>query len=130
MSWRISGGGQYAPVMCSFRFSPVPTPRKNRPGMRQEAVAAAWATIAGCMRMSGHVTPVPIRIRRVRVAIAPSTPQTKGELPWASSQGWKWSEISEKVKPRASASSAWATRSRGWVLFARQRVSDLDPSGS
>lgn len=40
--------GQRAPVTCSFRFSPVPTPRKNRPGMRPATVAAAWATVTGC----------------------------------------------------------------------------------
>ena len=40
----------------------MPTPRKNLPGIIAATVAAACATIAGWMRMSGHVTPVPTRI--------------------------------------------------------------------
>jgi hypothetical protein len=46
--------------------------------MRQAAVAAAWATSPGCMRVVGQVTPVPSRIRSVAPAIAPMTLQTKG----------------------------------------------------
>src|SRR5215510_2916860 len=40
-------------MMCSFRFSPVPTPRKKRPGIMAAAVAAACATMAGCTRIGG-----------------------------------------------------------------------------
>jgi len=39
--------GKTLPVMCSFKFSPVPRPGSNRPGIRVAAVAAACATIAG-----------------------------------------------------------------------------------
>ena len=59
ISRRTSTGGHLAPVTCSFRFSPVPTPRKKRPGIMAATVAAACATIAGWVRMIGHVTPVP-----------------------------------------------------------------------
>ncbi len=51
------------------------------------------ATIAGWIRVVGQVTPVPSTIRSVRCASAPSTLQTNGDWPWASIQGWKWSEM-------------------------------------
>ena len=41
-------------------------------------VAAAWAMIAGWIRIVGHVTPVPMTSRSVAVAIAPRTLQTNG----------------------------------------------------
>ena len=65
-------------------------------------VAAACATIAGCVRIGGHVTPVPSRIRSVACAIPPITLQTNGLCPCASTQGWKWSLISANVKPASS----------------------------
>ncbi len=113
ISRRTPGGGQPAPTTCSFRFSPVPTPRKKRPGIKRAAVAAAWATTAGCWRMIGHVTPVPIRIRDVACAMAPSTVQTCGLCPWAPIQGWKWSEMRAYAKPASSARRTWATSSSG-----------------
>jgi hypothetical protein len=45
--------------MCSLRFSPEPTPRKNLPGIIAAAVAEACAITAGWMRIVGQVTPVP-----------------------------------------------------------------------
>jgi len=71
-----------------LRFSPLPTPRKNRPGIIVATVAAACATIAGWMRISGHVTPVPTRIVEVACAMPPSVAQTKGLCPCASTHGW------------------------------------------
>jgi hypothetical protein len=44
---RLPAGGHRFPVMCSFRFSPEPTPRKNRPGIMAATVAAACAITAG-----------------------------------------------------------------------------------
>jgi len=44
---------QSSPRMCSLRFSPEPTPRKNRPGIMSATVAAAWAMIAGGSAPSG-----------------------------------------------------------------------------
>src|SRR5436305_348636 len=41
--------------MCSFRFSPVPTPRKKRPGIIAAEVAAACAMIAGWILIVGQV---------------------------------------------------------------------------
>ena len=61
ISSRSTGPGQRAPVTCSFSSSPVPTPRKKRPSIITCEVAAAWAMIAGWMRMVGQVTPVPSR---------------------------------------------------------------------
>ena len=77
-SSRSSGVGHLPPSTCSLRFSPVPTPRKNRPSIITALVAAAWATIAGWMRMIGAVTPVPSLRRSVACAIPPITLQTKG----------------------------------------------------
>src|SRR3954454_24092679 len=110
---RSSGAGQPTPVTCSFRFSPVPTPRKKRPGIIAAHVAVACATIAGWIRISGHVTPVPRRNRSVTCAMPPMTLQTNGLWPWLSCHGWKWSEIRPNVKPASSASRACCTRSFG-----------------
>jgi hypothetical protein len=99
--------------MCSFRFSPLPTPKKKRPSIITAAVALAWATIAGCVRIVGQVTPVPSRSRSVACAIAPITLHTKALWPCLSVHGWKWSEISAKPKPACSARTALRTRSSG-----------------
>ncbi len=76
-------------------------------------VAAAWATMAGCVRISGHVTPVPSRMRSVVAPMPPTTLQTNGLCPWASPQGWKWSETIANEKPASSARRAFAIRSAG-----------------
>jgi hypothetical protein len=73
--------------MCSLRFSPVPTPRKKRPGIRHPTVAAAWAMIAGWIRINGQVTPVPTSSVVVALAIPPSTDHTNGLWPCASIHG-------------------------------------------
>jgi hypothetical protein len=85
---RTDATGQGAPVTCSLRRSPVPSPRKNRPGSNEAAVAAACATTAGCIRWIGAVTPVPTSSSSVAMAMAPSTPHTKGLSPWAGTHGW------------------------------------------
>jgi hypothetical protein len=74
--------------MCSLRFSPDPRPRKNLPGIMAALVAAAWAMIAGWMRIVGHVTPVPSTSRSVACAMAPIIVHTKGLCPCESTQGW------------------------------------------
>jgi len=51
-------------------------------------VAAAWATIAGWIRIVGQVTPVPSRSRCVACAIPPITLQTNGLWPCLSIHGW------------------------------------------
>jgi len=43
----VSAGGQPSPTMCSFRFSPAPTPRWKRSPDIAAVVAAICATIAG-----------------------------------------------------------------------------------
>jgi len=88
MSWRTGAGGQWSPRMCSFRFSPLPRPRKNRPGIMAVAVAAAWAMIAGWMRNVGQVTPVPSRRLLVAWEMAPMTDHTNEAWPWWSTHGW------------------------------------------
>ncbi len=87
IAWRTSTRGHGSPRMCSLRFSPDPTPRKNRPGMRHSAVAAACAMIAGWMRTVGHVTAVPSRSVEVARAIPPMTAQTNGAWPCRSIHG-------------------------------------------
>ena len=91
----------------------MPTPRKKRPGIIAAAVAAACATIAGWMRISGHVTAVPSPIRSVTDAMPPIVLQTNPLWPCASTHGWKWSEIRRWSKPASSACFALATRSVG-----------------
>jgi hypothetical protein len=88
ISRRTGVDGHWSPKTCSLSASPLPTPKKNRPGMRQPAVAAAWATRPGCMRTVGQVTPVPSRIRSVAVAMPPTTAHTKGLWPCSRIQGW------------------------------------------
>jgi hypothetical protein len=88
ISRRISTVGQRSPSTCSFSASPVPTPKKNRPGIMAADVAAAWARIAGWIRMIGQVTPMPRRSRSVVAAMAPTTFQTKGLWPCALIHGW------------------------------------------
>ena len=80
--------------------------------MSAAAVAAAWATIAGCSRWIGAVTPVPTSSRSVACAMAPRTPHTKGLWPCSDTHGWKWSEIIAVVKPVASPSVASSTSRR------------------
>ena len=46
-------------MMCSLSASPEPRPSQCRPGYIAASVADAWATIAGCIRNEGHVTPGP-----------------------------------------------------------------------
>ena len=107
MTWRASASiscrtsidGHRCPSTCSFRASPVPTPRKKRPSKSRAVVAAAWATIAGWVRRIGQVTPVPTRTVDVVWATPPRTDQTNGLWPCSSIQGWKWSEMDRKSKP-------------------------------
>jgi hypothetical protein len=89
ISRRTETFGHRSPSTCSLRFSPVPTPRKKRPGIMLAAVAAACATRAGCIRVVGHVTAVPSRNRSVLDAMPPITLQTNGLCPWRSIHGWK-----------------------------------------
>ena len=51
-------------------FSPVPTPRLNRPPLSRSKVAAAWATRAGWNLHRGVVTPVVNSTRSVAWAMA------------------------------------------------------------
>ena len=100
--------------MCSFRRSPVPTPRKNRPGIKAAAVAAAWAMIAGWIRIVGHVTPVPTRdpLRRVRRS-PPGRPRRTGSGPGGRSTGGSGRRSGRTRTRAASAMTACSTRARG-----------------
>ena len=83
-------------------------------------VAAAWATIAGWMRIVGQVTPVPMRSCGAVAAMPPSTDQTNGLLPWTSSHGWKWSEAHTLLMPSSWAAAAKRTISVGpWSSLER-----------
>jgi hypothetical protein len=87
-AWRISVSGHPCPTMCSLRFSPVPTPRKKRPGIMAAAVAAGLRDDGGMdPSPSGQVTAVPSRSRFVACAIAPITLHTNGLWPWRSIHG-------------------------------------------
>ncbi len=100
------------PRMCSLRASPEPTPRVNFPSSISALVAAAWAMIAGCVRIIGQVTAV-VTGRSQAWLIAPMTLQTKGLLPCSLFHGWKWSLIQSPSKPARSAARACSTSSAG-----------------
>jgi hypothetical protein len=99
--------------MCSFRFSPDPRPSTKRSGSNAAVVAAAWATMAGWIRIVGHVTAVTIGTRSVFTDSPPSTLHTSGLCPCREIQGWKWSEIVRKSKPDSSAMRPYRRRSPG-----------------
>src|SRR2546430_6386139 len=98
--------------MCSLSASPLPTPSANRPSCRTALVAAAWAMIAGWIRVVGQVTAVVTGSRQTWLS-APIVDQTKGLWPWASIQGWKWSEIHSAANPASCARRAWSRSSAG-----------------
>ena len=52
-------------------------------------------------------------MRLVACAAAPSVVQACGEWPISSSHGKKWSLLTAKSKPAASAPTTWPTRSFG-----------------
>ena len=97
------------------RASPVPTPRRNRSGSMQAAVAGAWATMAEWTRNVGQVTAV-VTGSAVVGARPPMTHQTKGDWRWASIHGWLWSEIHQPSNPARSARWACPRARRGCVL--------------
>lgn len=88
ISSRTPTEGHGSPRMCSLSASPLPTPRTNRPSSCTAAVAAAWAMIAGWMRMVGQVTAVDTG-SEVASDSAPITLQTNELWPCASFHGWK-----------------------------------------
>ena len=61
-------------------------------------MAAAWATIAGWIRIVGQVTAV-VTGRSVTWPRAPITDHTNGLWPCSRFHGWKWSEIHSAVEP-------------------------------
>ena len=127
MSRRMSVSGQPSPRMCSLRFSPLPTPKRNRPSRSSDAVAVAWARTAGWMRTVGHVTAGGDGDRRVgRRRWHRSRPTRTGEWPCSSTQGWKWSEMSRSVHPAASARTACCDELLG-VRTPRSRGSSRSP---
>ncbi len=110
---RSAVSGQYAPVTCSSIASPDPMPSQCRPGYMAASVALAWATIAGCQRKVGTVTPVP-RSPVVVCPRAPSTFQTKLAWPCRGIQGWKRSAAMTPENPFCSASAEISRISVGW----------------
>ena len=73
LSIRTVAGGKRSPKICSFRFSPEPIPRANRPSMRVVLVSAIWVTIPGWYLTVGQVTPVVTFTRSVTATIPTST---------------------------------------------------------
>src|SRR3712207_670975 len=103
--------GHGAPVIASFSASPLPIANQKRSGYISASVAAACATIAGWYRSPGAFT-VPNDID-VACSAAPSHDHAKPLCPWASVQGWKWSEQEAASKPAASASLTHSKSSLG-----------------
>ena len=87
ISRRSVASGHASPRTCSLSASPEPTPRLNRPSSATAEVAAAWAMIAGWMRMIGQVTAVVTGRPRSAWAIAPMVVHTNGLWPCVSFQG-------------------------------------------
>ena len=87
-----------------MRASPEPSPSQCRPGYIAARVAEAWATIAGCIRNEGQVTPGP-RSPFVRSPSAVRTFQTKAAWPCWGTHGWKWSAAMTPLNPAASAAA-------------------------
>lgn len=110
---RSGASGQYCAVMCSLSASPEPRPSQCRPGYIAASVALACATIAGCQRNVGAVTPGPMS-PLVRSPIAVSTFHTNAAWPCAGTHGWKWSAAMTPEKPCCSAYADSATASVGW----------------
>src|SRR3954463_11021666 len=99
--------------MCSLSASPEPSPSQCRPGYIAASVAEACATIAGCQRKVGAVTPGPMS-PVVRSPRAVSTFQTNAACPCAGTHGWKWSAAITPENPCASACAESSTTSVGW----------------
>ena len=74
--------------MCSFSASPLPSPRRKRPSSSSAEVAAAWAMIAGWIRIVGQVTAVVTVAPSAARAIAPIADHTNGLWPCLSFHGW------------------------------------------
>jgi hypothetical protein len=98
--------------MCSLSASPEPMPSQVRPGYVASSVAAAWATIDGCSRNDGQVTPGP-RSPVVFSASEASTLHTNDASPCCGTQGWKWSAAIWPENPCSSAKVASRIDSRG-----------------
>jgi hypothetical protein len=112
--------------MCSLRFSPVPTPRKKRPGIIAAAVAAAWAIIAGWIRMVGQVTPVPRYSLVVAWAIPPMTLQAKKALPLLIYPGVIVIRYQGESETCLLGPSGTGDQIIGSMLFAGKGVADLE----
>ena len=84
----------------------------NFPSSISALVAAAWATIAGCVRIVGQVTAV-VTGRSQTWLTAPITLHTNGLLPCSLFHGWKWSLIHRPSNPARSAALACSTSAAG-----------------
>ena len=93
--------------------------------MSVAVVAAAWATMPGCVRTVGHVTAVIQRISLVACATAPSTDQTNGLSPCASVHGWKWSDSHGGAKARGFGLRGRVDDLRGGALLGGEEDPDL-----
>ena len=103
----------------------MPTPRKKRPSNRQAAVAAAWATMAGWIRIVGHVTPVPTRSSLVRDCYRPEDRPDERALALHVDPGMKVIRDQSEPKPGPFSSDRVSDQVRRTVLFTRQGVTDL-----
>ena len=124
-SWRTSVSGQRSPRMCSLRFSPLPTPRKKRPGEQRRRGRGG---LGDDRRVDprGRAGDAGRRPRSARspAATPPSTAQTNGLLPCWSTQGWKWSEIESEVEAGLLGAARELDQVARPELLAGERVAD------
>jgi len=93
--------------------------------MSAAQVAAAWATIAGWMRISGHVTPVPIRKVSVACAMPPIVVHTNGLCPVFEIHGWMWFGDQPPREAGLLRERRVADEVARAVLLAREGVADV-----
>ena len=102
----------------------MPTPSRNRPGIMVAVVAAACAMIAGCVRISGHVTAVAHGIASVTSANAPSTRPHERALPLLVVPGVEVVRDPAGLEAGLLGAPGAADELGGRALFARERDSD------
>ena len=106
--------GHSVPVgATSFIASPAPRPRKTRRVRGSRASRTLARRPTGGSDTWACSTLVPIRMRDVRTASAPSHGSEAGEWPPSCRNGWKWSEIATLSRPSRSAASAKPSSSAG-----------------
>ena len=126
ISRRSLADGHRSPRMCSFRFSPVPTPRKKRPGMharpRSPPPGRRSRDGSGSSGTSRRSRAAADRSRR---RSPPITAPDEGALPLAVDPGMEVVGDEREREARLLGPARVAHEIERTVLLARQRVPDV-----